>query len=103
MTFGFPAYHTSEHPILPDEAGAERDAVRAALQSLSWTFRSENDGEILASTGLNMKSWGERISIRFQGGAIVVTSRCAMPAQCVDWGRNKSNVERFIGALRQRA
>ena len=102
MTFGFPAYHTERY-----SAGAAladlRSAVRATLNALSWSVRQETHDGIIGSTNMNIRSWGEKIVITFQpDNSISVTSKCALPTQCFDWGKNKANVMKFIAEFRRR-
>jgi len=97
MALGFPAYHTRR---IPTAFADPRVAVRRALGSLGWTIRSECSDAILAATSVNLSSWGERIHIQFgSSGELVMTSKCSLPTQCIDWGKNKRNVRRFIEAL----
>jgi hypothetical protein len=49
-----------------------------------------------------MKSWGERVFVSFlPDGSISVTSKCAFPLQCLDWGKNEINVLRFMSEIRK--
>ncbi len=99
MIFGFPAYHTEQHSL--DDPNADlRSAVIDTLTALSWTLKDETEGELVASTGMNMRSWGERVLIKFSPvESVSITSKCAFPFQCVDWGKNKANVVRFRSEL----
>ncbi|MDX2260091.1 MAG: hypothetical protein SFU84_00160 [Gemmatimonadales bacterium] len=101
MAFGFPAYHTERYSAGPGNSPDVRAAVRATLSALSWWIREERSEHITASTGLNMRSWGEKILISFlPDGSISVTSKCAWPTQCLDWGKNKANVGKFVAEIR---
>ena len=99
MSFGFPAYHTEHyHPRATDEGIGQ--VVRRALRNLSWPIREETSNHILASTSMNLRSWGERVRIDFlPDGSISVTSKCALVTQCFDWGKNRRNVERLLARL----
>ncbi len=97
MSFGFPAYFTQHLSREGAPAETLRSAARDALDALGWHVREERADQIVASTSLNIRSWGERVILSFPSdGSISVTSRCALPTQCVDWGKNKSNVQRFV-------
>ena len=96
MAFGFPAYHTERYPpaASPDAA---LDAVRDALNALGWSIHDERSDRIVASTCMNLRSWGEKILISLrEDNSISVTSKCALPTQCLDWGKNKDNVTQFM-------
>lgn len=96
MAFGFPAYHMEQL-----DRACDLDTVRQAILSRGWTIQSETEKEIRASTGLNFWSWGEKVVIeRFDDG-IVVTSSCALVTQCIDWGKNKSNVKKLIDEIKR--
>ncbi len=94
MAFGFPAYHTEEITCTP--GSAFQDAVCEAIRCLGWSVRSESGRMITASTNTTIWSWGERVVVHFHKRGATVTSRCALVTQCVDWGKNKSNVRNFL-------
>ena len=99
MAFGFPAYHTESFSPVDSQADLHA-AVKKALGSLSWSVREETTEQILASSSMNLRSWGEKVLIRFlPDHSISVTSQCALPTQCFDWGKNKANVRRFLSEL----
>ena len=96
MAFGFPAYHTECYSA--DNATPDlRKAARETLAVLSWSVCEETDDRIVASTTMSIRSWGEKVLINFlPGNSICVTSKCALPTQCLDWGKNKANVVEFM-------
>lgn len=98
MAFGFPAHHEEELTV-PTAIGGE--GLLAALSGLGWTGAATPDGSTWrGSTGMSLSSWGERIVIRWTSGTTVhVRSECVLPTQCIDWGRNRRNVERLREAL----
>lgn len=101
MAFGFPAYHTEE---LSNTSGPPfRKAVTEAIRALGWSVREESDEAIRVATSLNIWSWGEQVCVQFHSRGATVTSRCALFTQCVDWGKNKSNVRKFLGEFRKHA
>ena len=53
--------------------------------------------------GFSFRSWGENVSVHVDDtGTVQVTSECSMPTQLVDYGKNKSNVTRFLAGLSAR-
>lgn len=104
MTFGFPAYHTEHYVPGPAGGGDLRGLVMEALTALAWAVKAETPRDITASTSLSLSSWGERVEIVFANdGSLTVTSKCALPTQCIDWGKNKRNVAKFIREVRARS
>lgn len=102
MAFGFPAYHTERYSADAGKSADLRFAVRETLNELSWPLREEASDQIIASTSVNIRSWGEKVLIRFlPDNSISVTSKCALPTQCFDWGKNNANVGRFMAAIRK--
>jgi hypothetical protein len=103
MAFGFPAYHT-ESFINGARSEDLREAVYEALEALRWWIQVDSDEIITAFIGISFWSWGEWVTIRFlRNGSLVISSRCAWPTQCVDWGKNQSNVTMFSDELRKAA
>ena len=102
MAFGFPAYH-SERFAATCSPHDLREAVSLALESLNWSIQEELPNRIRASTSANLWSWGEKITITFAAGnSLVVRSECSLPTQCFDWGKNRSNVSKFLEVVEER-
>jgi hypothetical protein len=102
MAFGFPAYHTDG--FTASDAVDLRAAILESIESLDWTVRADAGDRITASTGMGIRSFGEKITIAFLGeNRISITSRCALVTQCLDWGKNKANVGRLLSELGKRA
>jgi hypothetical protein len=101
MAFGFPAYHTDDFRArLPEHK--LRELAYAALSALGWVVE-EDRFEVRAKTSMSFWSWGERVTITtLPDGGLSITSRCALPTQCFDWGKNQKNVMRVLDALRER-
>ena len=60
-------------------------------------------GSLRARAGFSFRSWGESISVQVDdAGTVQVTSQCVLPTQFVDYGKNKSNVTRFLAGLSTR-
>ncbi len=97
MAFGFPAFHT-EHFSPRSKSNANlHGAVKETLAILTWPVNVESENQIIASTGFNFRSWGERILINFlPDNSISITSQCSLPSQCFDWGKNRDNVSKFL-------
>ncbi len=72
--------------------------IRRVIPMLGWRFQGERPGEIFASVPLSFWSWGEDVHIRFFQDHFSIESKCVMPLQIIDWGRNKSNIRKFISA-----
>ena len=99
MAFGFPAYHTERYAF-PEFGLDPHELVVEAIRNLRWKLRSESDTEIRASVGFNFWSFGERITIHFDTpDEVTVTSKCVLPTQCNDWGKNRSNVLSLLKRL----
>jgi hypothetical protein len=99
MAIAFPAYHTERY-TLPDDKLDPHELVVEALAELGWKVTTEDEDEIRATTSVNLWSWGERVTITFgRNGRLTVTSKCALPTQCFDWGKNRSNVIAFLKQL----
>ena len=61
----------------------------------------EASGQILVTTGVSFKSWGEKLPISVsesQPGKAVVSVASSSKMALVDWGKNKQNVERILAA-----
>ena len=101
MAFGFPAFHTERYSAdatTPDL----RKAARETLLALAWSVREETHDGIIGSTSINILSWGERVFINFSpDNSVTVTSKCALWTQCLDWGKNKANVAKFMSEFRR--
>jgi hypothetical protein len=103
MAFCFPAYArgTRRYDSSPD---ALREAVARALSALGWTAYGNWSGRcFVAEVGYNFWSWGEKISVEIdREGKIRVESRCMLPTQCFDWGKNQCNVDAFLEEVAQK-
>lgn len=103
MAFGFPAYHAERLRGVKVRTGDLHAAVKESLAALAWKIREQSQNRIVAATSTNLRSWGEVIEITFPAGdSLLVISRCRLPTQCFDWGKNKANVRRFEQEIRRR-
>jgi len=100
MAFGFPAYHRHRERfgLAP---GAILDAVREALSGLQWHVVSDADRRIITHVKTNLWSWGEEVELVVDGDELSIVSKCRMPTQCLDWGKNKRNVGELLARLPQ--
>ena len=96
MALAFPAYHTELFSSGIAATELHRN-VRECLVALSWTIEEEKDDGFVAVTDINLRSFGERVSINLlPDNFIQITSKCVLMTQCFDWGKNKENVTKFI-------
>ncbi len=99
MSFGFPAYH-EENVTLPGPVTHDWIAYGCAQAGFSRPFYSTHGAVWRCSSSISLASWGEEIAITWLApNALHVRSQCGMPTQCVDWGRNASNVRKFVTTL----
>lgn len=103
MSFGFPAYHNETvEPNEPDNDVHGR--ILQCLSGLKWSVTHKNPNQIQATTTINLWSWGEKITLELnESGTFSITSKCALPTQCFDWGKNQRNVQAFVTAFHKQA
>ena len=101
MVFAFPAYHEDEKTFKKLGLLTLKECVRDSLEGLGWTCYEE-DGYWDGGTPFNFFSWGENIVIEIleDDETVRMKSSCKMPTQCIDWGKNKRNVNEFFAMLR---
>ena len=96
MAFGFPAYHEERVRFRCSDSEL-LDAAEEALEDLGWSPHPVGKWRLRASTGISLWSWGERITVEVErDGRLFVRSACIFPTQCIDWGRNRKNIERLL-------
>ena len=79
-----------------------REAIYDTLEELRWRIGREGDDYIEASIGISLLSYGEKLSVDFIGrNTLLIRSNSIMPLTVVDWGKNKTNVRRFIRKLEE--
>lgn len=104
MAFGLPAHHVQEHHPGVDDPEWLHEAVMRTVAKLSWDLKKQDPeaGRYLASTGMDLWSWGEMIRIEILPDLTLrITSRCSFHLQCLDWGQNRHNVEDFLVTLNE--
>lgn len=94
MTLAFPAYHED---MLPGTPTAER--VETAMRQAGWRSIQRRDATLTCKVGFNVWSFGETMTITLAPDHVVLRSSCILPTQCVDWGKNRRNVEKLKAAL----
>jgi hypothetical protein len=84
---------------------ALREAVARALSALEWTAYGNWSGrEFVAEVGANFWSWGEFIRVKIDpDGTVRIESKCRLPTQCFDWGKNQRNVDTFFERVDDKA
>jgi len=103
MAFGFPAFHTEHLRSVRVRSGDLQAVIIESLTALSWKIHEHSQSRIVAVIPTNLRSWGEVVEITVPAGdSLLVTSRCQLPTQCFDWGKNRANVRRFEQEIRCR-
>ena len=100
MSFGFPAYH-QQTEMFNLNGGSLYSLVKSGFAELGWKVTIDNPSYLEASASLNLASWGEKISVSIEGMTATIVSKCLLPTQCVDWGKNKKNVMMLLKTLRK--
>jgi len=83
------------------------DAAKKALEDCNFKVKEANKktGEITASAGISLVSWGENIDISISEigkNKTRVGIYSGAKAQLVDWGKSEKNVHKFFAALDRR-
>tara|TARA_R110002072_G_scaffold146075_1_gene292800 strand:+ start:60641 stop:61552 length:912 start_codon:yes stop_codon:yes gene_type:complete len=100
MPLMFPARHAESHAHGVDDVDRVREIVRRTLRDLSWTIEQQMADRIFAKTSASIWSLGENVEIEWrQEMHLSITSRCAVPTQCFDWGKNRENVAAFMSGF----
>lgn len=94
MTFAFPAYHEATLPGIKTV-----EAVEAGMRSAGWSNIQRQGSTISCKVGFNLWSFGETMVITLASNHAVLRSTCILPTQCVDWGKNRRNVQKLLAAL----
>ena len=99
MTVGFPAYHEERIEVPAEFTVGD---VMAAMSRVGLSGSVAADGATVeSSSGLNLWSWSEKIVAQRVGPTTLrIRSQCALPTQCIDWGKNARNVRKIIAAIR---
>jgi len=100
MSFGFPAYHSQTETFYLNN-GSLNSLVKSAFEELGWKITIDYPSHLEGSATLNIWSWGEKISVSIEGTTATIVSKCMLPTQCIDWGKNKQNVMLLLSKLRK--
>ncbi len=94
MSFAFPAFHEARLPGMFSAA-----VVEVAMQRLGWSDVRRDAGVVTGKVGFNLWSFGETVAVTVAPDHVLLRSACVMPTQCIDWGKNRRNVEALRAAL----
>jgi len=101
MAFGFPAYHELEMPLpyaITDEWMRRAGAAAGLGQLLA--VQTPRGYAWRGQVTMSLSSWGEEVTLTaLDPQRLLVRSECALPTQCIDWGRNEKNVRRVVAAV----
>jgi hypothetical protein len=78
------------------------ERVIDALKTLKYRILEQDvkNGFITARSRLNIWSWTEKVIVNIDDcGHVRVESKCTLPTQVVDWGKNRRNVEKIFGLI----
>lgn len=75
----------------------------AAMNSTFGNVTQTGPTTLLSDAKLGWLSWGEKVTCEVQpdpaGAAVTITSRSAFPAQFIDWGVHRKNLNKVFTAL----
>lgn len=98
MSFGFPAYYRRELKV--SDLDEFREKLKRVLAELPFLILRQDNDRIILKVGWTIWSWGENIIIDLsKNGQVTVLSKCVFPLQCIDYGKNKENVELLFERL----
>ena len=99
MSIGFPAHYSAS---IKNKLNYSIEELIKILKKTTFIIQYNSDKNIFLKAQLNGWSWGESIKItlnRETDNLINISSKCAFPLQCVDWGKNKKNVNMIVELL----
>jgi hypothetical protein len=98
----------SQSTILRISADALLSNVVDILEK-SWHPRrlAERDRSVSARIPRSWRSWGENLNVNIihedaQSVAVIIKSTSAVKTTIIDWGKNRSNVEKLLAQIHQR-
>ena len=94
MSFAFPAFHEARLP-----GAFDAEAVETAMRLLGWGSIRRDGSSVACKVALNLWSFGETVAVTVAPDHVLLRSACVMPTQCIDWGKNRRNVEALRAAL----
>jgi hypothetical protein len=101
VAFGFPAYHeevvTFPTPVTHDWVVY---ACQAGGLGIARWGHGVQGGAWRVSPSTTLFSWGENVVITpLAPNVLRIRSECGLPTQCIDWGKNETNVKKLAHAL----
>ncbi|MGC5003955.1 DUF1499 domain-containing protein [Streptomyces sp. DT203] len=89
---------------LPPIKAFERAVQAVTALPATVTSSDSESGHIEAKVGMSWRSWGETVTIVVQpqgssSSSVCIESRPRLRITVVDYGKNRQNVERIVGAL----
>ena len=94
MTFAFPAFHEM---VL--ERAHTVESIEAAMRRSGWNRIEQTPTGMRGAVPFNVWSFGEKVEVTCDGSRTVLRSSCVWPTQCLDWGKNRRNLEKLAAAL----
>lgn len=94
MTFAFPAFHEM---VL--ERAHTVESIEAAMRRSGWNSIQQTPTGASCAVSFNIWSFGEKVEVTCDASHTVLRSSCVWPTQCLDWGKNRRNLEMLVAAL----
>jgi hypothetical protein len=102
MTFGFPAHHGEVIDIEDDRVTA-RKAICQAFDELEWRYELIDVDNYRSWVRFSGESWEKKFEVSLlDDGMMKIVSTCRLPTQCLDFGKNRRNVERFLETFKMK-
>lgn len=99
--YNFTSQFTTEKKITEKKDIAP--LIARALKEGKFTHIHQAGNMFYAHASTSMSSWSEIIKVSYKlkpdGNVIEFTSKCAVPIQIFDWGKNRRNAKRFFAHL----
>lgn len=100
MAFGFPAYHSTTLDLSSQPLEKVLAIVAKAMQAQGWKINLQHGNTLQATSSISWLSWAETISAQLDDNHILqLKSKCSMPTQCLDWGKNRRNIEKLVAEI----
>lgn len=96
MAIGFSPKHIL---VITTEGFTNEQFIAIAVESarkLNWNISYISERGLIAYTKFSMSSYSEEVKLKIDNGIVTIKSECT-GTQIFDWGKNKRNVERFLG------
>ena len=99
MYFGFPASSSRTERFEADST-IMRQLVSEAFARAGWRYEVESQWTLIAKIPMGIWSYGERLTVSIhQDGRLEMKSKCVVPIQIFDWGKNERNIDKFFRNL----